>query len=160
MGGETRHALSLSPPPAVHSSVTCCHAALICRCDLAIMLGLLARALTPSMHRSSTAFPTVFASVLLQLIEEPVRGGELPWHCAPCIGCCAGLQLACNCANAGSACRHALTHPVCGSHNYSSCSPTGNAPDGGKPVAQRNNEFDNLLINYDGAVSSHSPRGR
>lgn len=27
----------------------------------------------------------------------------------------------------------------------------GSAPDGGKPVAQRNNEFDNLLINYDGA---------
>src|SRR5689334_9158098 len=37
----------------------------------------------------------------------------------------------------------------------STCLSTGNAPDGGKPVAQRNNEFDNLLINYDGAVSSY-----
>jgi hypothetical protein len=27
----------------------------------------------------------------------------------------------------------------------------GKAPDGGKPVSQRNNQFDELLINYDGA---------
>lgn len=27
----------------------------------------------------------------------------------------------------------------------------GSIPDGGKPVAERNNKFDDLLINYDGA---------
>ena len=50
--------------------------------------------------------------------------------------------------------------PECRFHNKSPSSPAGNAPDGGKPVAQRNNEFDNLLINYDGAVSRHSPGER
>lgn len=29
---------------------------------------------------------------------------------------------------------------------------SGRAPDGGKPVSERNNTFDELLINYDGQV--------
>jgi hypothetical protein len=53
---------------------------------------------------------------------------------------------------------HALTRlePRCQASRLRPVLLAGNAPDGGKPVAQRNNEFDNLLINYDGAVSSHS----
>ena len=83
-----------------------------------------------------------------EMIEEPVRGGEgapgdFPIAHSDSIIMCSTFIL-----------EPFLRRVFCAvaQHvNAELCLPSGTIPDGGRPVGQRNNQFDDLLINFDGA---------